>query len=218
VTDQPEPPATGAKHPRHWTPDDDLLAGFDRTGRPRRLRTFFATTLGASLLIWNLAFPLGAYHTVFYSRLFQIFVGSTVLLVGSIALRHDVKVRPWTRPLLAIPAVWLVVHTIAPLGQFSRPGHVLDDILVGFVLVSVPFTLWVVARVMAPEYFGLHERRLTSVAVAIVVLVGVTGVLVGQFNYRFTTCHSYIVAGDYTPTNCKQSPSPSPAPPSPHSS
>jgi hypothetical protein len=63
---------------RRFAPDDDLLAGFDRAGRPAGLRTFFATTIAASLLVWDLTFSLGAYHTVFYYRLFQILVASTV--------------------------------------------------------------------------------------------------------------------------------------------
>jgi hypothetical protein len=53
--------------------------------------------------------------------------------------------------------------------------------------------------------------------VAIIVLIGVTGFLVGQFNCEFTTCHEYDIAGDDEPSNCRNvptmpSPSASPTP------
>jgi hypothetical protein len=191
------------KRPRKLKPDDDLLSGFDREGRPQELRAFFASTIAASLVVWDLSFTLGAYHTVFYSRLFQILVVSSVLLLGSVVLRRDVRVRPWTRVMLSIPLLWLAVRFVAPLGRTSHSGHVLDDILIGLIMVCVPFILWAAARIVAPDYFALPTRRLKIAALSIVVLVAVTGVLVGQFNFRFTTCHEYDVSGDNTPSNCR---------------
>jgi hypothetical protein len=191
---------------RHFAPDDDLLSGFDRAGRPVGLRAFFATTIGASLLVWDQTFSLGAYHTVFYYRLFQILVASTVLLIGALVLRRDVKVRPWMLILLAIPLLWMISRVVAPFGRGSDANHVVDLALIGLTLASVPFTLWAVARILSPDYFELPARRLKTAAVAIIVLVGLTGFLVGQFNYDFTTCHDYVIAGDDEPSNCHTEP------------
>ena len=190
---------------RHFAPDDDLLSGFDRAGRPVGLRAFFATTIGASLLVWDLAFSLGAYHTVFYYRLFQILVASTVLLIGALVLRRDVKVRPWMLALLAIPLLWLISRVVAPFGRGSDANHVVDLVLIGLTLASVPFTLWAVARILSPDYFELPARRLKTTAVAIIVLVGLTGFVVGQFNYDSTTCHDYVIAGDDEPATAAPS-------------
>lgn len=87
------PDPGGRRHRRIRPVDDDLLAGLDRSGAPPRpqLRGFFTATVSASLLAWSVTFPLGAYHAVFYSRLFQILVISIVLLLGSLALRREVK-------------------------------------------------------------------------------------------------------------------------------
>ena len=196
---------------RRFAPDDDLLKGLDREGEPEGLRAFFATTIAASLLFWDLAFSLGAYHTVFYYRLFQILVASSVLLIGSLALRREVKVRPWMLVLLGIPFVWLVARFAAPLGHGSPPEHVLDLVLMGLTLASVPFTFLAVTRVVAPDFFALPNLRLKAVAVAIVVLVAIAGYLIGTFNYRFTTCQDYVLAGDNKPSNCSSS-EPSPRP------
>jgi hypothetical protein len=168
-----------------------------------------------SLLVWDLTFSLGAYHTVFYYRLFQILVASTVLLLGALVLRRDVRVRPWTLAVLAIPLLWLVSRVVAPFGRGTEANHVLDLILIGLTLASVPFTLVALARILSPAYFALPARRLKAAAVAIIVLIGVTGFLVGQFNYEFTTCHEYVIAGDDEPGNCRNVPTTPPPPASP---
>jgi hypothetical protein len=199
-----------ARRVRRFAPDDDLLAGFDRVGRPAGLRVFFASTIAASLLVWDLTFALGAYHTVFYDRLFQIVVASTTLLLGAVALRREVKVRPWMLAVLAIPLVWLISRAVAPFGRGSQANHVVDLILIGLTLVSLPFTLVAVARVLSPDYFALPARRLKAASVAIIVLIGVAGFLVGQFNYEFTTCHDYAIAGNDLPSNCRNAPTPTP--------
>jgi hypothetical protein len=193
-----------ARHGNRWATDDDLVAGLDRAGRPRGLRAFFATTLAASLLVWDLAYQLGAYHTVFYSRLFQVFVVSTVLLLGSIVLRHDVRVRKWSRVLLAVPMLWLLVRLIAEARHESQPQRVVDVVMGALTLASVPFILWAAARIVSPEYFQLQRRRLKATAVGIVAVVAVAGFLIGQFNYAFTTCQDYVVAGDNQPDNCNR--------------
>lgn len=209
--DESPAPQQPVRRLRHFAPDDDLLSGFDRTERPAALRAFFATTIGASLLVWDLTFSLGAYHTVFYYRLFQILVASTVLLIGALVLRREVRVRGWMLVLLAIPLLWLINRAVAPLGRGSDAEHVLDLVLIGLMLASLPFTLWALARILAPDYFELPARRLKTSAVAIIVLVGLTGFLVGQFNYDFTTCHEYDVAGDDEPGNCRMDPTPPPS-------
>jgi hypothetical protein len=205
----PRPPA---RRVRRFAPDDDLLAGFDRAGRPAGLRAFFATTIAASVLVWDLTFSLGAYHTVFYYRLFQILVASTVLLLGTVVLRRDVRVRPWTLAILAIPLLWFINRAVAPFGRGSDANHVVDTILIGLTLASLPFTLVALARILSPDYFALPALRLKAAAVAIIVLVGVAGFLVGQFNYVFTTCHEYVIAGNDTPSDCRNVPA-TPSPP-----
>jgi hypothetical protein len=195
-----EPPETGRR--RRFAPEDDLLSGFDRTAEPDGLRAFFATTIGGSLLVWDLTFTLGAYHTVFYSRLFQILVVSTVLLLGSILLRDRIRVRPWMRAILAIPLVWLLFRMVPPIGS-PRTAAVVDDVFVAAILATLPFTMFAVARILAPEYFTLPHPRLKATAIVIIVLVGAGGLVAGQFNYQVTTCHDYTVAGNNTPSNCR---------------
>jgi hypothetical protein len=208
--DAPEPPVAQR---RRWSPNDDILAGFGRDGGRLGLRAFFATTIAASLLVWDLAYSLGAYHTVFYYRLFHIFVASTVLLIGSVVLRKDVRVRSWMRVLLAIPMAWFVARAIKPISEAGSALHVLDTTLTWLTLATVPFTLWALIRIMAPGLFGLPARRLKALAFLVITVIGLTGFFVGQFNNHFTTCHDYVVAGDDEPSNCRPTPgTPAPSP------
>lgn len=207
-----DPPDRPAGSRRHHQVDDDLIAGFDRPGRRRlELRGFFASTLGAALFSWEIAFDLGAYHAVFYSRLFQLLVVSLVLLLGALALRREIRVRPWMVIELSLPVVWLVYRLFAPEVGGSSLYHNVDNILIGLIVATLPLTLWVLARILAPDYFALPNWRLKGTAVGIVVVIAVAGFLVGRFNYQVISCQEFVTAGDDTPANCRQAPLPAPA-------
>lgn len=199
------PPLIRYHHPKA---DDDLLTGFRHpSGRPGELRGFFATTIAVSLVVWDLSFSLGAYHTVFYYRLLQIFVVSAVLLLGAVVLRRHLTVRRWMLAILAVPVVWLAWRLIVPIGgRWHTVYHVVDTILITLVLLTLPITLWVVARILAPEYFELSTLRLRVASAAIIVVVGCAGLLTGQFNDHVVTCNDFVLAGDDTPANCLNAP------------
>jgi len=191
---------------------DTLRSGFRLTGADQEeLRGFFASTLAASLLAWEIAFALGAYRTVFYSRLFQLLVVSTVLLVGVLVLRPAVQVRPWMLAALATPLAWTVFRILAPTGT---PGywHQVELLLLLLTLVALPLTLWTVGLIVAPELFTLPTRRLRLTAVLIVALISATGYLFGAYNNQVLTCHDFIIAGDDTPSNCANPPRSAPSP------
>jgi len=189
----------------HPQVSDDLLTGFKQVDQgPSELRGFFATTLGISLLVWDLSFSLGAYHTVFYYRLMQIFVVSAVLLLGALVLRRHLTVRPWMIAILSIPVIWLTWRLLTPVGgRFPDVYPVVEAVLVGLILVTLPVTLWVVLRILAPTYFALSSLRLRLAGLAIVSVVAVAGFLTGQFNYHVFDCQSFVVAGDDEPSNCR---------------
>ncbi|NUR72631.1 MAG: hypothetical protein HOU81_17575 [Hamadaea sp.] len=204
------PPQVVKFHPRV---DDDLLTGFDGEHQPGELRGFFAITIAVSLLAWDVAFALGAYHTVFYYRLLEIFVLSAVLLLGALALRRHLSVHPWMLAILALPVIWLAWRLIVPVGgRWARTYRVIDICLIALIMVTLPVTLWAVARILAPDYFALSTLRLRLVSVAIVVVVGIAGFLTGQFNNHVVTCQDFVVAGDDQPGNCRVRPTTSPRP------
>jgi hypothetical protein len=77
-----------------------------------------------------------------------------------------------------------------------------DDILIIATLVVLPFVVWVGARLLAPNYFTLPDRRAKVAVIAVVVVVALVGYALGRFNDRFLTCEDFQVAGDDLPTSC----------------
>jgi len=187
----------------------------DETGQPHGIRAFFATTITLSVVVWSITFELGAYHAVFYWRLMDIFVISTVLLLGTFVVRGTIRVRLWMRVILCIPILWLVARFLQPFGADNNGEHVADLVLIGLSAACLPLTLLAAARIVAPDYFTLPERRLKIAALVIVAVIGVAGFFVGQFNYRFTSCQDYVIAGDNQPSNCHKPPSSTPSSESP---
>ncbi|WP_103500293.1 MULTISPECIES: hypothetical protein [unclassified Streptomyces] len=186
--------------------EDDLLEGFSRAGRRAvALRGFFAVTVSGALIAWDLAFTWGAYGTVFYSRTSQLVVLALVVLLGRWALGSQVREHGWVTFLFALPALWVLFRLAAPLVVSDEVFHVVDATLIAAMVVSLPLVLWVVARLLAPNYFALPQRRMKVASVAIVVVVATVGLLVGRFNDHFYTCRDFTVAGDYQPANCAPS-------------
>jgi hypothetical protein len=63
--------------------------------------------------------------------------------------------------------------------------RVFYHILVVTVVAVLPIILWVVARLLAPNYFTLPDRRAKVAVIVIVVVVTLLGYAVGRFNNRF---------------------------------
>ncbi|MFX4292105.1 hypothetical protein [Streptomyces bohaiensis] len=186
--------------------EDDLLEGFSRTGRRAvALRGFFAVTVSAALVGWDLAFTWGAYGTVFYNRTTQLLVLSLVVLLGRWALRQQVREHGWVTFLFALPALWVVFRLLAPVIAPGRAFEVVDGVLTGAMVLSLPLVLWVVARLLAPGYFALPQRRMRVASVVIVAVVSAVGLVVGAWNDHFFTCADFRVAGDYPPPGCAAS-------------
>lgn len=194
--------------------DDDLLKGFDETGPARgHYQGFFATAIVTSLWAWELAFQLGAHRTVFFHTRERLLVVSTVLLLGALILRRRIRVHNWVLVVLSLPILLVLLRLVVPAQPRQSPwpqlvteagpvARVAEGVIVAAMILASPATLWVVARLLAPEYFVLPGRRIKVGLMLIVVVVAVMGYLVGRYNYRLLTCEEFLVAGDDAPKNC----------------
>jgi hypothetical protein len=183
--------------------EDDLLKGFDQTGPSRGwLGGFFAITIGASLYAWKIAFVFGAYHTLFYHSRHQLFVLSLVVLLGGLIMRSRMQIRAWLLALFTPPLLLVLLQLALPVNDNGVVVRVVYHILVVTVVAVLPIITWVVARLLAPNYFTLPDRRAKIAVIAIVVVVTLLGYALGRFNNRFLTCGDFQVAGDDLPKNC----------------
>jgi hypothetical protein len=183
--------------------NDDLLAGFDQTGPSQgSLRGFFATAAGASLYAWNVAFEYGAYHAFFYHRRQQLLVLSLVVLFGGLIMRRRARFRWWLLAVFAPPIVVVLLQLAEPVRTAGPVAEDLSDVItIGYVVLA-PLGLWIVARLLAPQYFTLPDRQSKIGVIAIVAAVALTGFLVGKYNNHFLTCGDFKVAGQHEPANC----------------
>jgi hypothetical protein len=204
--------ATG---PRRLADKDDLLTGFDETGPSRgQFRGFFATSIASSLLAWDLAFTYGAYHTVFFHTGQRLFVLSTGVLLGALMLRRRIRLHRWLLAAFAPPILLLLLRLVVPVEPADSPlrlrlvteagpaVRVVEGVLVAAMILGSPIALWVIARLLAPDYFILPGRRVKIALLVIVSTVALIGYLVGTYNNQFLTCEQFLVAGDDAPTNC----------------
>jgi hypothetical protein len=187
-------------------PADDLLSGFQEAGDTKnKLRSYLATTIVASLYVFDTAFHFGAYHTVNFHQLQHLAVVSLVIVIGVLLVRRQVRVHLWVLALLAPPVLLFFFRLATPQKHPVEAIRFTDDVLVILNTVVLPVIAWIAARLLAPQYFSLPGWRLKIAVIATVAIVAATGYANGRFNYRALTCEDFIAAGDKPPTNCMPS-------------
>lgn len=164
-----------------------------------------SVTLG--LVIWPIAFNLGAYGQIFYTDVFRLVVASSILL--AIVAVNPPYATPWiwfVRVALASPLVWLLVagYVVGSTTEAMRRGLFVAW-LVLTVVVSVPLSLRLLIDLFTPQVARTGSPRTTAAIVALVAAVGVIGFVAGRENPRFMTCADFAVAGSSEPQNCVRS-------------
>ena len=161
-------------------------------------RTFVVTATGASLAAFNLGFDLGAFENVDHRKIWAIWVLSTVALISSYALADaDYKLGgSWRLALLPCRACGC-----SPTSSSPRDSQAVVTILLVASVIALPFALYVLARLVAGDFFEL-TNRLRWVLIATVLLVFAVGWYVGDGHERFLSCADFELAGEYTPENC----------------
>jgi hypothetical protein len=182
---------------------DDLLSGFTEPGqRKDQLRAYLATSVVASLYVFDTAFHFGAYNAVDFRLLQHVSVVSLVIVIGVLLVRRQVRVHLWVLVLLAPPILLFFYRLATPEKHLSASVRITDHGLVILTAVMLPVFGWVAGRVLAPDYFSLPGWRLKVAVVTTVAIVAAIGYVNGRFNYRSLTCEDFITAGEHPPANC----------------
>ena len=172
----------------------------DAAPAPRRATTtqiFLLVTIGGSLVAIDVGYDLGAFETINYRRIFPIFVVSTVALLASFLTDGpEVTDAKRTRVILALPALYLV----ADMAQLTDQRAVYV-VLAAAIVITLPFTAYIVARMVDLDFFHL-PRRLQAIAAATLLAMFLAGLYVGANHPRFFECEDFELAGDYVPENC----------------
>lgn len=156
--------------------------------------------MGASLTVWWPAFVLGAWHTLFFDQMLVIWVASIAALIVLWLQPRPTPGRLWRSLVLLVPSLWLVLGFL-PLAE-DAPSIVLATITVTVALVGLPFSLWVLVRLIWPDVGEDIPRRSVVIAFAAIVLIAVAAFVLGATNPLFLHCGDFEIAGMSLPPGC----------------
>ncbi len=169
-------------------------------------RTFILASVVGASTVWDIAFNLGVYDTIFFEKIFFLWSASLAVFLASLALPDKYsQIRWWGRLILIAPTLWVGLALID--NPTSEPTSLDSAMLLlglGLYAVCLPYTLYFVGRITNPEFFELHNRRLLGALVGIVFIIGILGFFVGQRNDLFLSCDDFKVSGNDIPANCTE--------------
>lgn len=171
----------------------------------REPRAFFLAAIGLSTTTWNVAFNLGAYHTIFFRHLFSAWVVVTVILLATLVLPDQDAPITWPRRLLLfVPSLAVMVEVL----YIYSPGVIdIDPIVVtlraAVLLICLPFSIYVALTIVNPDLLRVRRPRYRLALLLLVGIIFVSGYSVGARNDLFLTCGDFAIAGEHMPDNCR---------------
>ena len=74
-------------------------------------RTYLLAVVGLSTVLWDLGFNLGAFGTIFFDKLFFVWVACTTILIGSLFVPAKKRpFGPFGAVVMTLPTVWLILQ------------------------------------------------------------------------------------------------------------
>lgn len=165
---------------------------------------FAAAIVTISVVVWPIAFNLGAFRAVFYQDLFRFVVIATAGLAVSLLSSHKTGGQRWYVNLgLAGPLIWLTLAaTFTDSTADAATNPILGSLALVIGVVSVPTVLKLMADMFVPGLHAYENKRLLFGGLAVLVAMGATGYFVGVNNDFFLNCSDFKVAGSDLPENC----------------
>lgn len=158
--------------------------------------------VGMSIVVWWPAFTLGAWGELFFDQILTVWAASTAAFVFVLVERKPVGGRLVRAFLLLLPSSWIVLMFLFNDETDDLLVVLIDLAALAVVLVGIPFTLWVLVRIMWPD-FATEARGRTKWLIALVVLgVGVASFVLGLNQARFLSCEDFELSGNSRPPGC----------------
>ncbi|GAA1923075.1 hypothetical protein GCM10009775_14350 [Microbacterium aoyamense] len=157
--------------------------------------------VGMAAAAWWPAFTLGAWGEIFFDDILALWAVSTAAFVFVLVERKPVGGRLARAFVLLLPTVWLVLNFVV--GDTDNLAVAIVDLAaIGAVIIGIPFTLWVLVRIIWPD-FATETRRRTKWLIALVVLgVVIASLVLGANQSKFLTCEDFTISGNSEPPGC----------------
>lgn len=189
--------------------------------RQRRDVPVGVVMVGMSAIAWWPAFTLGAWGEIFFDNILGLWAASTAAFVFVLVERRPVRGRLVRAFVLLIPTVWLVLNFLVSSQDPDDLGAAIVDLFALLVvIVGIPFTLWVLVRIIWPEFAAERRRRTIWLITSVVLGVAVISLLLGMNQSRFLTCQDFAISGNSEPPGCtpEETSTPTPTTPAPNGS
>ncbi|KAA9108564.1 hypothetical protein F6B43_13310 [Microbacterium rhizomatis] len=166
--------------------------------------------VGMAIATWWPAFTLGAWGEIFFDQLLALWAASIAAFVFVLVERRPVRARLARAFALLLPSLWVVVMFFL--------GDETDDVFVVLVQLSallavfigMPFTIWVLVRIIWPDFGTEMPGRTKWLIVLVVIGVAVASFVLGLNQSRFLTCDDFAISGNSLPPGCRPAPTATP--------
>jgi hypothetical protein len=161
--------------------------------------------VGMSVAVWWPAFTLGAWGDFFFDQMLTVWAAATGAFVV-VLIQPRGKRRVWRSLALLIPSLWLVLSFTVDPDDEDLATALVNLLAIVVALLAVPATIWVLARIIWPEFAEdiTWPRRL--VVIGSVLLIAVASFLLGVNQSKFLTCADFTISGNSEPPGCTPAP------------
>ncbi|MFE1646159.1 hypothetical protein [Microbacterium sp. P01] len=170
--------------------------------RRRREVPIGVIMVGMVVVAWWPAFTLGAWGEIFFDDILALWAASTAALVYVLVERRPVGARLARALVLLLPSVWLLLNFVADDDTTDLRIALLDLAALLAVLVGIPFTLWVLVRIMWPDFADKTLPRTKWLIIFVVLGVVIGSYALGVNQEHFLTCGDFVISGNSEPPGC----------------
>ncbi|MEJ1154109.1 MULTISPECIES: hypothetical protein [Microbacterium] len=178
----------------------------DAAQKQRRDVPIGVVMVAMSVAVWWPSFTLGAYGEIFFDQLMAIWAAATAAFVFVLVERRPVGGRLVRAFLLLLPSLWLLLMFTLNDEEQDFFVIIVDLGAILAVLIGLPFTLWVLVRIVWPD-FAHNTRGADRWLITVVVLgIAMASFMLGLAQDRFLTCEDFVISGNTAPTDCTPAP------------
>ncbi len=154
-----------------------------------------------SVAVWWPAFTLGAWGDFFFDQMLTVWAAATGALIVVLIQPRGVP-RIGRALALLIPSLWLALSFTQWEDDSNLAAIIVTTIGILVGILALPTTIWVLARIIWPEFGDAISWGRRFVVIGAVLLIALASFLLGLNQSRFLTCGDFSISGNSEPPGC----------------
>ncbi len=157
----------------------------------------------SSLAVWDISFNFWAFGTIFFYKIFSLWVVSTALLLAHFLFEKNKKfLNKWSIFALSTPTIWALIEVWE---NHAETIYITDSILsliaILACLIALPYVLYIFFNIIVLEASSFPKKMIYKI-IFINVVIAICGFLLGANNYVLLDCEDFKISGMEKPSNC----------------